>query len=66
MVWLKNKIVEKSQFIDKNRPTMSTLKTVPGLGWARMPSTFQLGEKTMAVPMGLHRSTAVINTILTW
>jgi Xaa-Pro dipeptidase len=30
-------------------------KSVPGLGWTSKP-VFQLGEKTLAIPMSLHKS----------
>lgn len=29
---------------------------IPGLGWAKLPKTFQLGSNTLAVPVSMHKT----------
>ena len=35
---------------------MSSMAAVPGLGWSRLPATFQLGCETLKVPMAMHKT----------
>ncbi len=34
---------------------MSSFAATPGLGWANVKPVFQMGERTLAVPMTLHQ-----------